>query len=339
VKRVIILISFMAVGFAGGVLWIKERGALPPAAGETSPNEPEAAGQTPASAQVSRDANGNAVIVISAKARQDLGFQVKQPVAYQMSPELKAYGKVLDPSPLALLVAELATAQAAYTASSNELSRLKTLEGQGNASARALQSAEAIAQRDHVAVRSVMERVALTWGRPILECADLPALVPSLANMDAAVVRLDLPLGESPKFQVAAARIAAVSDQSAEAGFLGLAPSVDPQMQGRGFLFLLKPNSLHLAAGESVTGYIRVPGQPLAGVIIPREAVVRTEGAGWVYVLNPAGDSFTRVQIALDRPTETGWFVTKGVSSRDSLVVAGAQQLLSFEVRSAGGGE
>ena len=76
--------------------------------------------------------------------------------------------------------------------------------------------------------------------------------------------------------------------------FLELAPSVDPQMQGQGFLFLLKPNSLRLTSGEAVVGYLKIPGEPLAGVIIPREAVVRTEGAGWIYVLNAAGDAFTR---------------------------------------------
>jgi hypothetical protein len=110
-------------------------------------------------------------------------------------------------------------------------------------------------------------------------------------------------------------------------------------MQGQGFLFLLKPNSLRLTSGEAVVGYLKIPGEPLAGVIIPREAVVRVEGAGWVYVLNSAGDAFTRVEVALDHPAEAGWFVTKGVSSGDYVVVTGAQQLLSIELKGAGGGE
>ena len=41
--------------------------------------------------------------------------------------EVKGYGRVQDPTPLAALMNELATAEAAATASSNELSRLKTL--------------------------------------------------------------------------------------------------------------------------------------------------------------------------------------------------------------------
>ena len=107
-------------------------------------------------------------------------------------------------------------------------------------------------------------------------------------------------------------------------------------MQGRGFLLLLKPNSLGLTAGEAVVGYLKIPGEPQAGVIIPRDAVVRTEGTGWVYVLNVAGDAFTRVQVALDHPMEAGWFVTKGVGAGEYVVVGGAQQLLSFESKGKG---
>ena len=149
-------------------------------------------------------------------------------------------------------------------------------------------------------------------------------------------MRIDLPVGETLKAQPAGARIATLSGQSAEAEFLEPAPSVDPQMQGRGFIFLLKPNSLRLTPGSPWWAISRFPESRLAGVIIPRDAVVRTEGAGWVYVLNAAGDAFTRVQVALDHPTEAGWFVTKGVSAGDYVVVTGAQQLLSFEIKGKG---
>ena len=72
---------------------------------------------------------------------------------------------MLDPAPLAALVTELASAQAAYAASSSELARLKTLEGQGNASARALQTAEAAALRDRLAVQSARERLGPVVGQ------------------------------------------------------------------------------------------------------------------------------------------------------------------------------
>ncbi len=338
-KRAIVLVIFIVVGFAGGVLWMKKGEATraPAAHAEATPAAP--AEEEEAAPQVSHDTNGNVVISMSDETQGDLGIQVKSAVAYQMSPELKGYGKVLDPAPLAGLATELATAQAAATASSAELARLKTLEGQGNASARALQAAEAAAQRDQLAVHSAMERLVLSWGKPLVDQKDLPALVKSLVALEAALVRVDLPVGDTLKAQPTGARIATLSGQTTDAEFLGSAPNVDPQMQGRGFLFLLRPNSLRLTVGESLVGYIKVPGEQMAGAIIPRDALVRAEGAGWVYVLNSAGDAFTRVQVALDHPLEAGWFVTKGVSVGEYVVVVGAQQLLSFETKKAGGEE
>jgi len=131
------------------------------------------------------------------------------------------------------------------------------------------------------------------------------------------------------------ARIVTLSSNSVDAEFLGAASGVDPQMQGRGFIFLAKNTGLPLLSGEAVTGFLKVPGEPLDGVNIPRDAVVRTEGSGWVYVLNEGGEAFTRVPVPLDRPTETGWFVTKVVTATNNVVVIGAQTLLSEELKAS----
>jgi hypothetical protein len=58
-----------------------------------------------------------------------------------------------------------------------------------------------------------------------------------------------------------------------------------------------------------------------------------------MYVLNQGGESFTRVEVSLDHPTEAGWFVTKGATASDQVVATGAQQLLSIELKGVGGGE
>ena len=336
-KRAFLVVIFVAAGFAAGVFWMEKHAAAPPAAGESPAAAPAPADEEAAGPQVSRDTNGNVVITMSDEMQGDLGILVKSPAAFQMNPELKGYGRVLDPAPLAALMTELASAVAAYTASSRELTRLKTLEGQGNASARALQTAEAAAARDLVALQSAKERVALSWGKEVADQKDLPGFVQSLTSMQAALIRIDLPVGETLQSPPAGARIATLSGNSADAQALGMAPSTDPQMQGQGFIFLLKPNSLRLAPGGAVVGYLKMPGEPLAGVIVPRDAVVRTEGAGWTYVLNAAGDAFTRIEVPLDHPTEAGWFMAKGLTANNYVVVTGAQQLLSLELKGQGG--
>ena len=285
-------------------------------------------------AHVSRDEKGNVVVSINHETQKKVGLTAEKPATSQWQPELKGYGQVLDPVPLAAILNELDSARAAWVASSNELARLKILDSQGNTSPRALQSAEAAAQHDKLAVQSARDRLVLSWGRAVADRNDLPAFVQSLASQDTSLVRIDLSAGEDMK-SPGGARIVTLSSNSVDAEFLGAASGVDPQMQGRGFIFLAKNTGLPLLSGEAVTGFLKVPGEPLDGVNIPRDAVVRTEGSGWVYVLNEGGEAFTRVPVPLDRPTETGWFVTKVVTATNNVVVIGAQTLLSEELKAS----
>jgi len=335
-KRALLLCVFgLVVAAAGGLLWFKQHGGgVSPSAGtaEAKPTGAEAAGP-----HVTRDAKGNVVITLSDETQRNMGIQVTNAARMQLSPEVKGYGRVLDPAPLAGLITELASAQAAHVASSNEFTRLKALEGQGNASARALQAAEAAALRDALAVQAAKDRLALSWGRAVAEQKAASGFIQSLTSLETVLVRIDLPIGRDLRLP-AGARIVGSSGEVLEAEFLGLAPTVDPQMQGRGFLLRIKSNASHLSPGEAVVGYLKVPGAPVEGVVIPREAVVRTEGAGWVYVFDSArGDSFIRTEVALDHPTEAGWFVSQGVVAIDRVVVNGAQELLSLELKGAGG--
>jgi hypothetical protein len=80
---------------------------------------------------------------------------------------------------------------------------------------------------------------------------------------------------------------------------------------------------------------MQVPGEPMSGVIVPSDSVLRLEGSGWVYVMNKGGESFTRKKIPLDRPAEAGWFVTGTLKPDDYIVIKGAQTLLSEELKAA----
>jgi hypothetical protein len=286
--------------------------------------------------QVSRDAHGNAVISITDEAQGDMGIKVEKPAVTNLVPELKAYGRVMDPAPLASAINDIAVADAAYKVSSNELSRLQLLQGQGNASPRVLQAGEAAAAKDQLAAQAVRDKFALAWGKPFSTQQDLPAFVQGLISRDTALIRIDLAAGEIPTNEPASVRLVGLAGKSSEAQFLGVAPGVDPQTQGKGYFFLAKPNPANLMPNQALTAWLRFPGEPLAGVTVPDQAVVRTEGAGWVYILKSDGGGFTRMQVALDRPLPNGWFVTQGVSAENYLVTTGAQQLLSIEQKGKG---
>lgn len=326
-KRAILVLVLIGSVIGGSVYWMKSRRG-----GDTKPVDEKPVAEE---SRVKHDEKGRVVIKMDDETQGNIGLLVAKPAAAQLSPEVKGYGRVLDPTSLAALVTESATARAAYAASSNELARLTTLAGQGNASERALQTAEATALRDHLSVQSAQDRLVLSWGKGIADRNDLPAFIRSLTSQDAVLVRIDLPAGETLKSLPHGARISTLSGDTSEAKFLDAASHVDPQTLGQGYIFIVTPNELRLLSGEAVTGYLNLPGESLTGAIIPREAIVRTEGAGWVYVLDSGSEAFTRIEVALDHPTGTGWLVTKGVTTNDYIVVTGAQILLSEELKSS----
>jgi hypothetical protein len=330
-KKALIAVICVAVIVAAALVWRhRDQGEQTKPAGEAP---------TPESAEdvkVERDEAGNVVIKISDDTQGDMGLKVTNLAAASYSREIRGSGQVLDPTPLAALMAELASDQVAYEASSNDWVRLKTLAAQGNTSARALQAAEATALHDRLAIQSAKNRLVLAWGQALAEQQDPTGLIQELTSLNAILVRVDLPAGETFPGLPSGARLSTLSDGSAEGAFLSVAAAVDPLTQGRGYIFLVKPNALHWMAGEAVTGYLKLAGEPEQGVIIPREAVVRTEGSGWVYVLNGGAESYTRKRVELDHPSPGGWFVAGGLGATNYVVVAGAQELLSEELKPAG---
>ncbi|HWF19068.1 MAG TPA: hypothetical protein VG754_07360 [Verrucomicrobiae bacterium] len=286
--------------------------------------------------RITRDTNGNVVVKVDAATQKLIAFKVQPLAAAQLAPELKAYGRVLDPAPLVALMNELASAQASYEVSSNELARLKNLSASGNASARALQAAEAAELHDRLTTQSARDRLVLAWGKWVVDQPDMPAFIQDLTALSNALIRVDLSAAQHLAAQPLGARVVALSGLSANADVLGRAPGVDPQIQGQGIVLQVKTNESHFLVGEAVTGFLKTPGDTLSGVIVPRSAVVRANGAAWVYA-QTADEQFTRKEIALDHPVEGGWFVTEGVAAGDKLVIAGAQTLLSEELKGAFG--
>jgi hypothetical protein len=322
--RILILSALVLVGCAQ-----KEKDEAKAPAAEKSA-EPES--------HVKHGTNGETIVTFDAATQKLMGLQTTALQAAQLTPELKGYGRVLDVAPLTSLVADLMAAQAASAASQAELARLKTLAAQNNASERSLQAAEAAAARDRSQVESMRLRLLSAWGQAIAQRPDLPAFVQSLSSLTSALVQLDLPAGQPLSSLPTGARLLALADETkaVPAEFVSPAPTVDPQMQGRGFLFLLTTNSSHLAPGAAVSGFLELPGEAQSGVELPRSAIVRFNGTTWVY-LQQSEEAFERREVKLDSFLSEGWFVRERVKPGDRVVTVGAQQLLSEELKGQAG--
>jgi multidrug efflux pump subunit AcrA (membrane-fusion protein) len=299
--------------------------------------EPEHAKAEPES-RVKVGTNGQVSITLDIETQKLIGLQVSALRPASLDSSRKAYGRVLDPSPLAPLAAELQVATANLNASQAELDRLKSLAPGGNASERALQSAQAMALRDRAQLESARLRLLAGWSPAIAERADLVAFVTSLVSLSNALVELSLPVGEpGPGDPLGAQLVPLAGDTEIPAQYVGPAAAVDPQLQGRALIFLVSPNSARLVPGTAVSGYVSFPGQPVSGVLLPPDAVVRYEGETWVYA--QAEDTvFGRTPVTLERWLKDGWFV-RDLPVGTKVVTIGAQNLLSDELKSRGGEE
>jgi hypothetical protein len=285
--------------------------------------------------RVGRGPGGEPVVTLDEKTQQIMGLGTAVLTAASLPPEIKCYGRVLDASPLIALLSGVATGRAALDASAKDYERVKALFTQGeNASARAMEAAEAATKRDKIALQSAEAQLVASWGQPMAEHPDLAGLVQSLSTLQNVVVRLDLPAGETTAETPRSGRLVLTgSGEPISASFLGRPTATDPQVQGQGFLFLATNSAARLTPGQTLVGFLEMPGQALAGVNVPERAIVRASERAWVYVQTGV-TNFVRRDLALEHPVAEGWFVTGGVRPDERVVTTGAQVLLSEERKS-----
>ena len=285
-----------------------------------------------AASRVRTGANGATVITLDAKTQKLAGLQTATLAAATRRPEIQAYGRVLDSAALVTLHDEVLAARAALRAAQLEYQRLEKLRAEDNAPARALETAAAEMKHDQSALASAAAQLAAASGQAVAGAP--PGFFRSLARQDSVLVRLDLPAGEMPAAAPTAAQLVLPGmQQPVAANFVGRAATTDPQVQGAGFLFLATNAPATLAPGLALAGFLQLPGEPLHGVVVPGDAVVRADGRAWIYVQTGETD-FTRHEISLDHPLAGGWFVTNNVAPGGQVVVTGAQTLLSEELKS-----
>jgi multidrug efflux pump subunit AcrA (membrane-fusion protein) len=124
----------------------------------------------------------------------------------------------------------------------------------------------------------------------------------------------------------------ATGAEPVRARLIGPAPEADPVTRLPAYLYRAESSWPGATPGTPVLGLLAV-GKPVAhGVLIPDPAVVQWEGFAWAY-LRRAPQRYERVRVPTDRPVAGGWIAGAPFASGDTVVVTGAEQLLSEEFR------
>jgi hypothetical protein len=278
-----------------------------------------------AASHVQTGSNGEIIITLDLKAQQLAGLQTATLTTVAPLSEIKAYGRVLDSATLVSLYSDITAAQA----SQQEYERLKKLSAQDNVSVHALEIAEAQLKHDQGAFDTAEAQLIAASGQTVLnEPADF---FQSLARQKIVLVRLDTPAGETPvETPAAALLILPEIKEPLAADFIARAATTDPQVQGAGFVFAVTNPPATLAPGRTLTGLLQLPSKSAPGVIVPNNAVIRSESGDWIFIQTDE-TNFEQREVDLDHPMDDGWFITNNVAPDDKIVVTGAQTLLSEE--------
>jgi hypothetical protein len=286
---------------------------------------------------LSHGPNGDVIVTLSREQQAHIGLKTEVLLPITRTSEVTAYGVILEPAPLAALDAQLAAARATVDASRAEYTRAKVLHSEKqNVSLKDFQTAWAKFQSDQAQFNLLSQRLADEWGGAI--AAMTPAaraeLVDALIKRKAALIRVSVPAGKSLANLPTRAETTILGySRFLAAQSIWDAPTVDPNLQGEGFVLRVEAQGFPLRPGTAVTARLESSAVVARGVVVPSAAVVRTGGAAWAYV-QVAPTKFERRPLGKGEPVGDGWFVSGGFAVGDRVVVTGAQALLSEEFKS-----
>lgn len=116
------------------------------------------------------------------------------------------------------------------------------------------------------------------------------------------------------------------------ASLVGPAAEVDSLTRWPAFLYQARITWPGARPGLAVVGTFPDSRAHQSGVFVPAAAVVQWNGLLWIYMQRGRG-RFIRVRLVDALPAEGGWLVATGVPAGATVVVVGAELLLSEEFR------
>lgn len=293
-------------------------------------------GPDPQAEKVEKEPDSRAVGVvrIDAATQQRLGIAVDVLAPSGQVDTLDGFARGLDAAPLAAIIAEIDTAQAAADASRAEAQRLAALYHQDvSASRRSAEAALAQARGDAARVRLAQQRIGLEFGPGLLRLG-IPAvrqLASEIATGQAALVRIDVPGANLPAGS--SVRIG-TSSLSTFVRVIGPAGSADAKLQSAGALAILRGPLTGQSLAARVLPASVAAGSARGGILVPSAAVVRFQGQMWVYKQVSGG--FLRVALQDAVEVDDGWLVQSGLTTGDRVAVRGGAGLLALDLGGTG---
>lgn len=315
-------------------------------AADSDPRDAEEAMQ---SAEASGSAlNDTALLRLSIERQRLGGIRVAALQGTVLNPEHAVQGKVVDISPLLELrtryramLAEARIGESTLALAQKNRDRLARLSQESIIATKELVAAESTlaaettrsaTARHHL--QEIREAAVHSWGTELFRLAieEDSVLWDALLKRQKVLLLVALPANHALPLGTRTIHVARNRDRqhAAIAELLSAAPNTDLLVQGETYFFHV--DAAHLRTGMRVDAWIPRGGSAARGVFLPASAIVWYGGLPWVY-LQAGEETYRRVAITEYEEYGEGWFVRSGLRNGDQLVVAGAQLLLSEEMR------
>lgn len=157
-------------------------------------------------------------------------------------------------------------------------------------------------------------------------------LLLELTDYDRPLARIAWPPDAPPAPAEVPLTLVGAEGKGVRARLVGAAPSADPVTRLPAYLYRAERGWRGARPGAAVLAAIPDRGAPSRGIVVPDDAIVQWEGLTWAFLQRGAG-RFERVRVATDHPLPGGFLAARGLSAGDTVVVQGAEQLLSEEFR------
>jgi hypothetical protein len=274
------------------------------------------------------------------------GVEIRALEEITYHPELRAYGKVLDIQPLLDLrtryrnaQAELLIAQAALAVSQKTYQRVQSLHKEEIIATRELHQAESQLASDRARVsagrmhlEAIREEALQRWGGELFSwgLASDSKIFADFLTRQQLLLLVTLSAAQALPEDTRFIFVGRGNDRqnAYKAYLISPAPKTEDISQGETWFF--RASAGRLRTGMRVEAWIPNAGEAARGVVLPRSAIIWHEGNPSVY-LQAGPTAFIRRIVPSHQDYAGGWFVERGFSAGDRIVVSGGQMLLSEE--------
>ena len=287
-------------------------------------------------------------VFLDAKVQLLSGLQTIILTPVSQRAEFSTYGLAVNIQPLIelrrrylLALTEQGGAMGRFKQAEQNSKRQLDLYREGAASKRNLQVQQAQWQTDKALLdasgvqgKSIVDESLLNWGRKLTEWAlstDADQLQAFLSGSKT-LLQITLPVNKRLANTIKSIKVEASGNRSAaiNAELISAALHTDNLAQGESYFF--QADGSHIRTGMRVVAWIPEQGENRIGVNIPESALIWYLDQAFVYI-KTADEQFHRRRIEQFSATADGYFVGNSIKPGEFLVTAGAQMLLSEELK------